>query len=259
MPENNQFNENMHQFKEAVCINASRIYDSSSDKSCLSDLQVHFTDAAQEKIDAASSIKCKSVSVMHTAMDVEAVPFNNGFYSVDITYYFLVTLDVASGGLSVAQRVDGIALYNKKVILYGSEGKTKMFGGDCSTPISRSSEVFPKACIQVASPIVLSNKLCDKSEVANEPYNEIPKEICDLFEGNFDGVTGQKAVLVSIGLFSIIHLQRSVQVMVPAYEFNVPDKECLFTTDDPCEIFRKIKFPTGEFFPPMLQDLPEEE
>lgn len=259
MPENMNQGERMQEFKEAVCINANRIYDSCSDKSCLSDLLVHFTDTAQAKIDVAASIKCKSVSVMHAAMDVEAVPFNTGFYSVDITYYFLVTLDVSSGGISVPQRVDGIAFYNKKVILYGSEGKTKMFGGDCTSPVSRNSEVFPKACVQVASPIVLANKLCDSAEVASDPYVEIPDAVKAQFEGSFECEPGKKSVLVSIGLFSILHLQRSVQVMVPAYEFNVPDKECLFTTDDPCEIFRKIKFPTGEFFPPRLQDLPEDE
>ena len=32
-------------FKEAVCINAGRIYDSCSDKDCLEDLRVYFTTA----------------------------------------------------------------------------------------------------------------------------------------------------------------------------------------------------------------------
>lgn len=257
MPDNFYQTES-NQFKEAVCINANRIYDSCSDKSCLSDLQVHFTDAAQARIDAAASIKCKSASVMQAVMEVDAVPFNTGFYSVDITYYFLVVLEVSNGGISVPQRVDGIACYNKKVILYGSEGKTRMFCSDASEAVQRGSEVFPKACVQVADPIVLSCKLCNRSEAAGEPYFAIPQSVACQFEGGFDCEPGQKTVFISIGLFSILHLQRSVQVMVPAYEFHVPDKECLFTTDDPCEIFRKIKFPTGEFFPPKLSDLPEE-
>lgn len=260
MPESINQGAKSQSFKESVCLNANRIYDSCSDKSCLSDLSVHFTDAAHKKIDAAASVKCRSVSVLHAAMEVEAVPFNTGFYSVDITYYFLVTLETSAGGISVPQRVDGIAFYNKKVILYGSEGKTRMFCSDALPIINRNGETFPKACVQVANPIVLSCKLCDRSETAGEAYFEIPEAVSAQFEGSFSREKcGNKAVLVSIGLFSILHLQRSVQVMVPAYEFNVPDKECLFTTDDPCEIFRKIKFPTGEFFPPRLQDLPPEE
>lgn len=258
MPENMMPREN-REFKESVCINAKRIYDSCSDKSCLSDMLVHFTEQAQAMIDAASSVKCKSVSILYVQSEVEAVPFNTGFYSVDITYYFLVTLEVSNGGIGVPQRVDGISFFNKKVILYGSEGKTKSFVSGSEEPISRNGEVCPKACVQVANPIVLSCKFCDRREAANDPYVEIPEKVKQLFEGNFDSCEGMKAVLVSAGVFSIIHLQRNVQVMVPAYEFNVPDKECLFTTDDPCEIFRRIKFPTGEFFPPRLQDLPEED
>jgi hypothetical protein len=259
MPENMMQSENeLQQFKEAVCINAKRIYDSCSDKSCLSDLQVHFTGLAQAKIDAACSVKCKSVSVMNVMTEVEAVPFNTGFYSVDMTYHFLVTVEVSAGGISMPQRVDGVACYNKKVILYGSEGKTKMFCSDQQMPVSRCADVFPQACVQVASPIVLASKLCDSADLAKEPYIEIPQCIKEQFEGNFENADGAKTVLVSVGLFSIVHLQRNVQVMVPAYEFKVPDKECIFTTDDPCEIFSKIKFPTGEFFPPRLQELPEE-
>ena len=34
-------------FKEAVCIDAGRIFDSCSDKDCLEDLQVYFTDTTQ--------------------------------------------------------------------------------------------------------------------------------------------------------------------------------------------------------------------
>ena len=57
-------------FKEAVCINAGRIYDSCSDKDCLEDLQVFFTPLNQAIIDNASAVKCKSVQVYTVLMDV---------------------------------------------------------------------------------------------------------------------------------------------------------------------------------------------
>ena len=79
-------------FKEAVCIDAERIYDSCSDKDCLEDLQVFFSDKTQPIIDKAASIKCKKVKVLNVCVDVESVPFNKGFYSVDMTFYFLVEL-----------------------------------------------------------------------------------------------------------------------------------------------------------------------
>lgn len=56
-------------FKEAVCINAGRIYDSCSDKDCLEDLQVYFTPLNQAIVDNATMIKCKSVQVYTVLMD----------------------------------------------------------------------------------------------------------------------------------------------------------------------------------------------
>ena len=79
-------------FKEAVCINAQRIYDSCSDKDCLEDLQVFFSDQTQPIINKAISVKCKKVKILCVNVDVESVPFNKGFYSVDMTFYFLVAV-----------------------------------------------------------------------------------------------------------------------------------------------------------------------
>ena len=38
-------------FREAVCIDTRRIYDACSDKDCVRDLPVYFTDAGQSVID----------------------------------------------------------------------------------------------------------------------------------------------------------------------------------------------------------------
>ena len=39
---------------------------------------------------------------------------------------------------------------------------------------------------------------------------------------------------------------------MPAYDYCMPEKECACGNcdDDPCEIFRHVKFPVDEFFPP---------
>ena len=37
---------------------------------------------------------------------------------------------------------------------------------------------------------------------------------------------------------------------IPAYDFCIPRKECVTSTDDPCDLFSRIEFPTEEFFPP---------
>ena len=43
--------------------------------------------------------------------------------------------------------------------------------------------------------------------------------------------------------------EKEVQIMIPSYDFCVPRKECCAKTDDPCEVFSKIEFPTDSFFP----------
>ena len=60
----------------------------------------------------------------------------------------------------------------------------------------------------------------------------------------------ENAVFVTLGLFTVIQLVRNVQMLIPVYDFCIPEKQCDCTTDTPCDVFRKIQFPTDDFFPP---------
>jgi hypothetical protein len=59
---------------------------------------------------------------------------------------------------------------------------------------------------------------------------------------------------VTLGQFSIVRLERDTQLLIPVYDYCMPEKECSCenssTVEDPCCIFRNISFPVGEFFPP---------
>ena len=61
---------NSDEFKEAVCIDAARIYDSCGDKDCLADLRVYFTDVTQPIIDTAYTVKAKNVDVASAYLSV---------------------------------------------------------------------------------------------------------------------------------------------------------------------------------------------
>ncbi len=240
-------------FKEAVCIDAGRVYDSCSDKDCLEDLQVYFTDADQSRIDRALTVKAKSVEVLNVFLEVEPIPFNRGFYSVDMTFYFKVNLSAYYTPVSTADTISGLAFFSKKVILYGSEGNVKVyssenpFGGGITTD-------NPRAVVQVVSPIVLSSRIAENCDCGCEPCSiSFPDCVCNCFCGNFVAPT-EKKVLITLGLFTIVQLERRVQMLIPAYDFCIPGKECVTSTDDPCEIFKHIKFPTNEFFPPRLEE-----
>jgi len=94
MSENrNVFSDEARRIREAVCIDVDRIYDSCADKDCLSDLRVYFTDYAQRIIDNATSVRPRSAEVLNIFVEVEKVPFNNGYYSCDLTIFFKVWLD----------------------------------------------------------------------------------------------------------------------------------------------------------------------
>ena len=67
----------------------------------------------------------------------------------------------------------------------------------------------------------------------------------------------ERALRATIGLFSIVQLERSVQMLIPAYDFCMPGKECSNDTETPCDSFRKIRFPVNEFFPPAESDAQE--
>ena len=48
----------------------------------------------------------------------------------------------------------------------------------------------------------------------------------------------------------MIRLERDTQLLIPAYDYCIPDKACESTTeDDPCAMFSRIEFPLDEFFP----------
>ena len=116
--------------------------------------------------------------------------------------------------------------------------------------------MLPKATVQVAQPVALSARLCDHPACGCEPYCRIPEGICQRYGGDFDACTPKNAVYVTIGLFTIVQIVRNVQMLIPAYDFCVPEKECVASSDNPCELFRRIDFPTDEFFPPKATDLP---
>ncbi len=257
MADNKAFGANeLHHIKEAICVDTSRVYDSCADKDCLADLRVYLTDCGQSIIENATSVRPRSAEVLNCVVDVEKVPFNKGCYSVNITFFVKVSLEVLTCPTAPGVNVDGLVTFSKKCILYGSEGNVKLFtsnlvldGFDEQNPIGNTN---PTAKVQTVDPVILDAKICRVCDCCNtmgDCCDNIPNNICRCFEGNF-GCYGEKAVKVTLGIFTIVQLERNVQMLIPAYDFCVPTKECSCDTEDPCDTFRKISFPIDEFFPP---------
>ena len=86
-----------HCLKEAVCIHTDKVYDSCKEKDCLEDLRVILTREGQEIVNHAINVKVRKAEVIWVFTDIEAVPFNRGYFTVDINYFFNVTLEVFRG------------------------------------------------------------------------------------------------------------------------------------------------------------------
>ncbi|MBQ3284093.1 MAG: hypothetical protein IJH40_00485 [Ruminococcus sp.] len=244
---------------EPVCIDARRVYDSCGDKDCLADLPVYVSEESQALIDSALNVRIRSADVLDMLIDIEPVPFNRGFYSIDIIFYFGVILDVYAAAGAAPQQVNGLCVSDKKVILYGSEGNVRVFSSDMTADAydvqNAAARSLPTANVQVAKPIALAVSVKDSQQYGEiDPLNyPIPDSVLEYIGGNISE-DGTKIVLATLGVFSIVQLMRSVQMLIPSYDFCIPEKRCESNTDSPCEMFSRLDFPTDEFFPPNVTE-----
>lgn len=254
-------------FKEAVCVDAGRVYDSCCDRDCLEDLRCFFTPDVQAYVDQAISVRLCSAEVLNVFINVEPVSFNKGFYSCDLTFFFLMEFDLFITPHSCPVPVKGVSSFNKKVILFGSDGNVKVFSSTmhddddcgCKNPVRKTSNM-PKCVVQCVDPVALTARIGEIRD-CYENVRCIPQAICECIGGNVvtDLESGRPTIYVTLGLFTIVQLIRNVQMLMPVYDFCIPEKQCDDTTDQPCDVFRKIKFPTDDFFPPRPCDISDGE
>lgn len=247
--------------REAVCIHTKKIYDSCKDKDCIEDLRFYPTQNSQAVIDRALSIKAGKAELLNVYIDVEPIGFNRGFFTVDVRYYYRVTADAFVGAARPVE-ICGLCVFDKRVILFGGEGSAKVFSSEAvfdgpGEQVLRDSGM-PTAIVEAVDPIVLGMKLVDVCECrpcCDCDLAEIPPCICACFGCDLCFGGEGKRIYVTLGQFSIIRMERDSQLLIPAYDYCMPEKECSCGSacgvdEDPCEIFRHVKFPVDEFFPP---------
>ena len=117
--------------REAVCIHTKKIFDSCRDKDCIEDLRFYPTQSSQCAIDRAISIKAGTAELLYVYIDVEPVGFNRGFYTVDVRYFYRVTADAFVGAARPVE-ISGLCVFDKRVILFGSEGSAKIFSSEAA-------------------------------------------------------------------------------------------------------------------------------
>lgn len=245
--------------KEAVCIDCNRVFDSCADKDCLEDLVCIFTQDAQALIDSSVAVKARNADILNCIVNVEPVNYNKGCYAVTIEYFFTVCFDVYQSATTAPDAVRGLCAFEKKCLLYGSDGNVQVFSSDsdCDETLIRMPNVKtePTAKVKVVDPMVLSSRvICCKDRCRCDCPPQIPHCIANAMGGPLALDNNDKTVLVTLGIFSIVQLSRNVQVLVPAYDYCIPNKECSCDQGSPCDVFRGVDFPINDFFPSNLSD-----
>ena len=255
------------EYREAVCIHTKKIYDSCKDKDCIEDLRFYPTACAQEVLDRAASIKGGSAELLYTYIDVEPVVFNRGFFTVDMRFFYRVTLNAYCSS-SRPVEVEGLCVFDKRIILFGSEGNAKIFSSKVRVDgmdrqlLEQSN--MPVAVVEAVDPLVLDAKLveCCDNRCCDCDLCEIPSCICQCFGSDLTMGDGCRRVFVTLGQFSIVRLERDSQMLMPVLDYCMPEKDCAgcgcscSASEDPCELFSSISFPVNEFFPPNTIDTP---
>ena len=236
--------------REAVCVHTRKVFDSCRDKDCVEDLPVWPTTASEPAVLAATGVRPRACELLGVQLDVDEISFNRGFYTVDVRYWYRVRGEAYPS----AAAVEGLALFDKRVILFGSEGSSKQFSSVDVPAAGAAGSGLPVAVVDAVDPIALRMSLTAEAEAGPA---DIPEYIRDCFDSPIVTEAGTQGWLVTLGQFSIIRLERDFQLTTEA-ESYLPNKECVGSSDDdPCTLFSRVRFPLDEFYPP--DTMPNEE
>lgn len=244
--------------KDTVCIETSRILDSCRDRDCYENVRVFLTEFGNDIIAHTSAVRARDAEIVHTSIGVDPIQFNRGFFSVSIRYYVRVIFEACVGN-GHSQEFDGIAVLDKSVILYGGESNVRVFSskcdsyGFCSLPeLCEGRSMLPTAVIEAVDPVILGAKVTEEKNCCCCVCccGDIPKGVASCLSSSLGHDSGERILVVSLGVFSVIRLTRKGQFTINATEYTVPDKECFEHSEcDPCSVFRKMAFPVSEFSP----------
>lgn len=222
-------------------------------------------------LDNACGVKAARAELLYVAVQVDPVGFHRGFYTIDLRYYYRITAEATTGNNCRTTPIMGLAYADKRCMLFGSQGMAKTFRSHQSCQVESISykDNLPTAVVEAVDPVVLNVRLKERCCPGNcectcncnctcscdcPVCNDIPAGILAAFDGTLDfNQDVQKELLVTLGQFSILRMERDTQLLIPVYDYCMPQKECPCdgpSEDDPCHLFQQIDFPVGEFFPP---------
>ncbi|MDY3282332.1 MAG: hypothetical protein SOX55_08135, partial [Dysosmobacter sp.] len=153
--------------REAVCIHTKKIYDSCRDKDCIENLRFYPKLQCADVVNRALAVKGGTARLLHIYVDVEPVSFNRGFYTVDLRFFYCVTLQAYLSS-PIPVPVEGLCVFDKRVILFGSEGNAKIFSSQF-----RENGPDPQLLRKTNLPTAVAEAMADKPVLCAGKNGEI--------------------------------------------------------------------------------------
>jgi hypothetical protein len=244
-----------------ISIETNRILDSCRDRDCYENVKVILTEFGNDIVQRTTSVRAKDACISWTNITIEPIKFNRGFYSINVKFYIKICFEACVGN-GRSQEFEGVAVLEKKVILYGSESNVSIFKSSadandyCALPeLCCAGKNVPIAVVEVVDPIILNSMVREHDDCCSCCKCcgcDIPECVCASLSGSLcDNLSDDRYLTVSLGIFSVVRIVRPAQYLINATEYCVPDKVCVSAEeDDPCAVFRHMAFPTSEFCPP---------
>ena len=241
--------------QEALSIHTRKITDSCRDKDCIEDLRVYLTKGSQCILDSAAGARVRCADLLYTYIDVEPVAFDRNHYCIDVTFYYRILADAMVGGTRPVA-LYGLAVFSKRAVLCGEDSRAHIFRSDTRLGepdgLTQICANRPTAVVEVLDPMVLSSKVKEICDCPCQEAVQIPCGIQNMFDEELVLSGDRRRLFVTLGQFSIIRLERDAQLIVPVLDYSIPTKECCDNpgcAEDPCEMFSRIPFPSGQFAP----------
>ncbi|MBQ7291964.1 MAG: hypothetical protein IJW76_09655 [Clostridia bacterium] len=246
--------------RDTVYIDTNRILDCCRDKDCFEDVPVYLASPCAEVLQTCVNIRTKSAEIIAANIGLDEIPFSPGFYQINIRMFLKIKFEVCLAN-GRAEEVCGLCVLDKSVILFGGEGNVSVFrskaeeGSFCAGILTGKKHTnLPTAVFEVAAPIILGTKVADlmPGMRCGVCPCDIPECVADCFDGCMSYTSNMPRIItVSIGLFSVVRVERPGQYLVTGTEYAVPEKVCPpDCPENPCEMFRRMSFPVNEFYPP---------
>lgn len=240
--------------REAVCVSTRKIMDACRDQDCMEDVAVYLTTNSQETLENATTVKARCAELLYTDVTVEPLSYREGYYCVNLQYYYRIIADAVLCAVRPAA-IYGLATFSKRATLFGGEEQVKRFASDGTSTFCNA----PVAVVEALDPTVLSARIVERCQCRKEE-----QKVCALGEGLPETVTAafddqlvmggmSRQLVVTLGQFSLVRLERQTQLLIPSYDYCMPEKICCEgdcgCQENPCEVFCNTAFPVNSFFP----------